>query len=76
LGLLETIEKILEKEGIAGFYRGMTPLLIGNYISYGVYFFWYYVMNIFKGTNILRESLKLIPIKLLLFYNHHFFQQF
>jgi hypothetical protein len=40
MGLLETIEKIFEKEGITGFYKGITPLLIGNYISYGVYFFW------------------------------------
>ena len=31
---------VVRKEGVAGLYKGITPLLIGNFISYGVYFFW------------------------------------
>ncbi len=30
-----------------GFYKGITPILIGNYISYGVYFFWYELFKFF-----------------------------
>lgn len=37
----EVILMICRKEGILGLYKGITPLLIGNFISYGVYFFWY-----------------------------------
>ncbi|KAI5281200.1 hypothetical protein KEM54_003364 [Ascosphaera aggregata] len=31
----------LNEGRIAGFYRGLTPNLIGNSISWGLYFFWY-----------------------------------
>lgn len=42
-GFRDTVKEIAQKEGILGFYKGITPFLIGNYISYGIYFFWYYV---------------------------------
>lgn len=37
----EAILEVWNHEGIKGFFKGVTPLAIGNYLSYGVYFFWY-----------------------------------
>jgi len=37
----EVFKDVCKREGIQGLYKGITPLLIGNFISYGVYFFWY-----------------------------------
>ncbi len=34
--------EVFKKEGLIGLYKGITPLLMGNFISYGVYFFWLY----------------------------------
>ena len=34
----ELIKKVFEEEGILGFYSGVTPLCVGSFISYGVYF--------------------------------------
>lgn len=47
--LLEVIKKEYENEGVKGFYKGVSALALGNYISYGVYFFWYeYFKHVFK----------------------------
>ena len=34
---------MINQEGWLGFFKGVTPLALGNYISYGVYFFWYLI---------------------------------
>ena len=39
--MLDEFVKVCHKEGFLGLYKGITPLLMGNFISYGVYFFWY-----------------------------------
>ncbi|CAD8192321.1 unnamed protein product [Paramecium pentaurelia] len=45
----EIIIKVWNEEGLQGFFKGVTPLALGNYISYGVYFFWYeYFKHLFK----------------------------
>jgi hypothetical protein len=31
-------KNILDKQGIKGFYQGLSPLIIGNGIAYGIYF--------------------------------------
>ena len=36
--VLKSYESILSKQGPAGFYQGLTPLIIGNAFAYGVYF--------------------------------------
>lgn len=51
--------EICRKEGLLGLYKGITPLLIGNFISYGVYFFWYEAFKRFfniKTNDILGHS--------------------
>ena len=32
------LKEILEKQGLIGFYQGLSPLVIGNAVSYGIYF--------------------------------------
>ncbi|CAK83725.1 unnamed protein product (macronuclear) [Paramecium tetraurelia] len=45
----EVIIQVWDQEGVWGFFKGVTPLALGNYISYGVYFFWYeYFKHLFK----------------------------
>lgn len=39
-GMWDVFLDVIKKEGVMGLYKGITPLLIGNFISYGVYFFW------------------------------------
>ena len=34
----ETIKLIMKNNGVSGFYTGISSLMIGNGISYGVYF--------------------------------------
>jgi hypothetical protein len=29
---------ILDKQGLGGFYNGLTPLVLGNNVAYGIYF--------------------------------------
>ncbi|KAM3135256.1 hypothetical protein pb186bvf_012721 [Paramecium bursaria] len=45
----DVIIQVFQQEGVQGFYKGLTSLAIGNYISYGLYFYWYeYFKHIFK----------------------------
>lgn len=37
---IDLILHVWNQEGMQGFFKGVTPLALGNYISYGVYFFW------------------------------------
>jgi len=41
-GSIAIVRDILRKEGsLQGLYRGLTPNIIGNSISWGLYFMWY-----------------------------------
>ncbi|KAK2781388.1 hypothetical protein FQN53_000579 [Emmonsiellopsis sp. PD_33] len=54
---LRIIRNISRNEGgIAGFYRGLTPNLVGNSVSWGMYFFWY--SNIKSTLHVLHGSRK------------------
>lgn len=41
IGLFELIKKVFQEEGFKGFYKGVQPLCLGSFISYGVYFYFY-----------------------------------
>ena len=32
------LKSIIDKDGFKGFYQGLTPLIIGNGLAYGIYF--------------------------------------
>nr|XP_004039368.1 mitochondrial carrier protein, putative [Ichthyophthirius multifiliis]EGR34064.1 mitochondrial carrier protein, putative [Ichthyophthirius multifiliis] len=54
--MYQIVKQVYKNEDIIGFYKGMTPMLIGNFISYGIYFFWYQffkdLMKIQNGDNV------------------------
>ncbi|KAL4455846.1 hypothetical protein ABPG74_003256 [Tetrahymena malaccensis] len=54
--LIQIIKKVAGSEGIQAFYKGMTPMLAGNFISYGIYFYWYQLFkdyfNVQQGDNL------------------------
>jgi adenine nucleotide transporter 17 len=40
-------KEILEKDGVAGLYKGMPPFLVGTLAHFGIYFFWYELFKIY-----------------------------
>ena len=42
---------ILQQQGVYGFYRGVTPLVIGNCIAYGIYFVAYEKLKVLLHTD-------------------------
>lgn len=36
--VVTNFNNILQQQGIYGFYRGISPLVIGNGVAYGIYF--------------------------------------
>jgi hypothetical protein len=36
--ITENFKAILSRQGIAGFYQGLSPLVIANGLAYGIYF--------------------------------------
>lgn len=51
LTLLEIIKQVFSDEGIQGFYKGVFPLCLGSFISYGVYFSCYEFFKKFFNRN-------------------------
>ena len=39
--LMKLFKKILKEEGFTGLYKGLDKQMLGNLISFSVYFFWY-----------------------------------
>ena len=39
--LIDQLKKMIETEGAISLYKGLQSALVGNVISYGVYFWWY-----------------------------------
>jgi solute carrier family 25 folate transporter 32 len=49
-------EIALHEGGVPAFYRGLTPNLIGNSVSWGLYFLWY--SNLKDAISVLRGNRK------------------
>ena len=45
------INNIVEKQGVEGFYQGISPLVIGNGLAYGIYFVAYQKLKLLLHTN-------------------------
>jgi solute carrier family 25 folate transporter 32 len=55
-GIRHAFGHIIRQDGILGLYRGLSPSLLGNGISWGIYFYSYNI-----GKNMMRHHLKLSP---------------
>lgn len=57
MGLIKVVQKVLEEDGLKGFYKGVLPLCLGSFISYGVYFSSYeFLKHFLEKTFKLRQT--------------------
>ncbi|KAJ3312849.1 hypothetical protein HDV04_002659 [Boothiomyces sp. JEL0838] len=65
-GLWNIIKDINRKEGVRGFYRGISPNFVGTTVSWGMYFFWYTHLKDLQRNFSTNSEKKLSPIEHLL----------